>query len=131
MINTTPKSISTDDIRNGNYASADFAPKVWEIPESFRRVAVPWTGVASDMMWLGSGVVLRAEPKVGINRDQALLHVGAVLHAIDMSVEDRELAAGYLLSEWFDHIETSAGSAAGVGCGERNSANQMEFLQGS
>lgn len=122
---TTPKKITTEDIRNGNYKSVDFAPQMWQIPDEFKRTGDTWTAVASDLMWLGAAVVQRATPKPNIDRDQALLHIGAVLHAIDITVEHREAAAGYLLNQWFDRIETATGTAAGVFA--TNKANQAEL----
>ena len=102
-----PKPITQEQVRNGQYRSADFAPPLWQIPSRFTSTPDAWGHVASTLMWAGSSAILSAVPRPSIDRDQALLHVGAVLLAIDLTVEHREAAAAYLLSEWFESIATA------------------------
>lgn len=102
-----PKPITQEQVRNGSYRSTEFAPPLWQIPSRFTAAPDAWGDVASTLMWAGSSAILSAVPKPGIDREQALLHVGAVLLAVDLAVEHREAAAAYLLSEWFDSISTA------------------------
>ena len=113
MVTTvTPKKISTEEIRNGRYKSAEFAVPLWQIPGEFSRPDNDWGAVASTLMWSGSSAIVRAAPKAGVDRDAALLHVGAVLLAIDMTVEHKEASAAYLLSEWFEEVSTATITAS-------------------
>lgn len=113
MMSIAPIPVTQEQIRLGSYASREFAPPLWQIPREF-VVQCAWSNVASHLMWMGSSSIVSAIPRPGINRDQALLHVGAVLHAVDMSVEHREAAAAYLLANWFDAITLSGGVSAGL-----------------
>lgn len=121
---SVPQKITSEQIRNGQYNSRLFAPALWEIPSSYSQTGNPWTAVASQIMWGGSAAVLSAVPKAGIDLCEALLHVGAVLNAVDMTVEHRELAAGYLLDEWFTRIDATDGVAAGPGTHQRRNDHQ-------
>jgi len=125
-----PLPITQEQIRLGSYNSREFAPPQWQIPREFLRGG-EWSNVASHLMWTGSSAVLRAHAKPGINRDQALLHIGAVLHAVDMSVEHREAAAASLLATWFDSIELYDGIAAGIGVGRRRPEGQGDLSIGA
>jgi len=107
-----PKQIDQNDIRNGRYRSADFAPPLWQIPPAFLNTANAWGQVASELMWAGSKAVLSATPRAGISAEAAMLHIGAVLLAIDMTVEHREAAAAYLMSEWFEAVATATTRAS-------------------
>ena len=124
---TAPQMITSEQIRNGQYNSRSFAPALWEIPAPYSQIGNPWTAVASQIMWGGSAAVLNAVPKVGIDLTAALLHVGAVLNAVDMTVEHREVAAGYLLEEWFTQINATDGVSAGAGTHQRNNDRQAEL----
>ena len=110
-----PIAIDSTAIVNGRYDVRAFAPARWEIPTDFTQPGNPWAVAASNLMWLGSGAVLRAEPKAGIDTTQALLHVGAVLHAVGLPVDHRESAAAFLLSEWFHRLDLADGTRVGRG----------------
>lgn len=109
-----PLPITRDQIRRGGYNAREFAPAQWQIPREFVGSG-PWHAVASNLMWAGSSAIMRAHAKPGIDREQALMHVGAVLHAADLSVDHREAAAAFLLATWFDTVMLYDGVGAGVG----------------
>mgnify|MGYP001076967175 CR=1 FL=1 len=110
-----PKPITQEEVRTGRYRSTDFAPALWQIPASITTVENPWSNVAASLMWGGSAAILSALPKAGIDKERALLHVGAVLLAVDLTVEHREAAAAFLLSEWFESISTADAYASHLG----------------
>lgn len=119
-----PKPITQEEVRTGRYRSTDFAPALWQIPASITTVENPWSNVAASLMWGGSAAMLSALPKPGIDQERALLHVGAVLLAVDLTVEHREAAAAYLLSEWFESIATADAYASHLGRPQRPPAGQ-------
>lgn len=109
-----PRQIAALDVYRGRYSSRDFMVDRSQIPAAFDVADNPWTAVASTLMWLGSDCLISCTPRAGINAQAALLHVGAVLLAVDFSVEVREGVAGYLLCQWFESIETTKASAPGT-----------------
>lgn len=115
MLTTLPIPVTLEQIRLGHYEAREFAPALWEIPAEFRRPENAWSQVASQLMWMGAGAVVRADPRPGIDRARALLHIGAVLHAITLTVEHREAAAAYLLDSWFITVVATDNIAAGLG----------------
>jgi hypothetical protein len=114
MTYSDPLPISLDQIRQGSYNAREFAPALWEIPREFVGPGA-WHAVASGLMWSGSTAIQRAHAKPGITREAALLHVGAVLHAQELSIDHREAAAAYLLANWFDTVQLFDGVGAGIG----------------
>lgn len=105
----TPIAIDTQTLARGCYDAKSFLPTRSEIPNEFSDAGNPWAVAASNLMWLGSEAVTRAEPRPGIEVASALLHVGAVLHAVRLPVDYREAAAAYLLSQWFNRLELAGG----------------------
>lgn len=116
----SPIAIDFPTIVKGHYDARTFSPARWEIPAEFTQPGNAWAVAASHLMWLGAGAVTRAEPKPGVDTEEALLHVAAVLHARNLPIEHREAAAAYLLSGWFNCIELAGGGL--VGCAAQDDA---------
>ena len=114
MTNPVP-TLSDADVQFG---SIKHLPKWNDLPENMRRLwhREPWCDLASE--WFSDGVKhdgealvfkeARLTPKPGIDFNQAVRAIKAVLGSYEPSHEHKMAGVGFLFSQWFDRTETKA-----------------------
>ena len=89
------------DAAFGPHHISDFLPAWVDVPDEFKHDSNPWCKLASR--WFFSGLpkgLLVA--KTGINYNDAIAHLSAVLRSFEPKHEHKEAGAAYLMSLWFE-----------------------------
>jgi hypothetical protein len=80
----------------------DIIPTITDIPpdfpqkDKFRRFFNDWFHYGlSD---------LQVTVKMGANREDVIRHLSHVMHAYDLTIEDKAMSLSYLMSQWCDDI---------------------------
>lgn len=98
-----PTTVTNMDAEFGN---SEFAPSRAEIPDEFFNNFThrKWHDIATQWFFDGlpHGTVFK--PKTGVNKNQAIGAVSAVLRTFDLKHEHKKAAAAFLLSEWFEDV---------------------------
>jgi hypothetical protein len=75
-------------------------PPLAEIPEQFQRGRTEWNKLFSD--WFFGGLKsFDCVPKDGIDRQEAMKHISAIMRSWEPQHEHKEAGVAFLLSEWF------------------------------
>lgn len=89
------------------HRTTDVMPKYADIPEDFRRErgeSRKWHQFQSD--WFFSGLKeIEVTPKPGVDKKQALRHLGFIQQSWDTSHEHKSAAVAWLASEWFEDVK--------------------------
>lgn len=79
-------------------------PKMEDIPEEFKKENTKWNKVVSD--WFYNGLkVSKWSPKEGVDLNEAVRHIQAILGSFEPKHEHKMAGCAYLLSEFFDDIQ--------------------------
>lgn len=87
------------------FGCVDHLPPMSDIPEKFKGDS-PQNAFVSKWFFLG----LRPEdvatliPKAGVDKQKALIAIGAIMRSFDPPHEHKEAGAAFLLSEWFEDL---------------------------
>lgn len=79
-------------------------PAMADIPEEFRKGNSKWNQVVSD--WMFSGIKdCQWKPKEGIDPNEAIRHIKAIMVSFEPKHEHKEAGCAYLLSQFFDDLK--------------------------
>lgn len=85
-----------------------FYPRSEEIPEKFKGLFrhenddSPWVWRMSQSFFVGGKKEWFSKPRDGVDSQQALVHLQAVLRAMDLPHEHKIAAAAFLADRWFE-----------------------------
>lgn len=79
-------------------------PAYSAIPKEFKDGHTKWNKVFSRWFYSGLTEETKFAPKDGINQDEALSHVAAIMKSWAPKHEHKEAGCAYLLSLWFEDI---------------------------
>lgn len=82
----------------------ELLPKYDEIPKEFIDGTTKWDKYISDLFY-GYINELSVEPKEGVDVNDALRHIKAILVSLNPKHEHKMAGCAYLLSEFFDEFE--------------------------
>lgn len=78
----------------------------WEtLPREFQQGDTKWNRVASRWFFSGLPKGTIFSPKAGIDVQEALRHLAAILASFEPKQEHKEAGVAYLMSLWFYDIE--------------------------
>lgn len=76
-------------------------PEYDDIPAEFKNHNNKWNRVVSK--WFFDGISTQSlKAKEGVDKGQAIKHVGTILGSFEPQHEHKEAACAFLLSEWFE-----------------------------
>ena len=79
-------------------------PAMSDIPREFQMGHTKWNDLVST--WLFYGLKnCEWKPKEGIDTQQALRHIKAIMGSWEPKHEHKEAGCAYLLSEWFEDVK--------------------------
>jgi len=82
-------------------------PDIKIVPNEFKRGHTKWNRLFQD--WFFAGLkTLNLTPKPGINQEEALAHIRAIMKSWEPKHEHKEAICAYLLSEWFEDVSWEA-----------------------
>jgi hypothetical protein len=79
-------------------------PPMSEIPDQYKSYGNKWCVLVSNWFFRG---LKKSEfvPKEGVDRDEALRHIKAILGSFEPKHEHKEAACAYLLALWFKSVQ--------------------------
>lgn len=81
----------------------ELMPAYSDIPEEFKSRSNKWTKVVSDWFYSGLKEVVWT-PKEGIDKEDALRHIKAVMGSWEPKHEHKMAGCAFLLSEFFEDV---------------------------
>lgn len=82
----------------------NFLPRRDEIPDQFWRGSTEWNKVFGRWFFTGLPIGTSFRPKPGINGEEAVAHIKAVMVSWAPKHERKDAGVAYLLSEWFESV---------------------------
>jgi hypothetical protein len=73
-----------------------------------------WLSAAAHLYGYGTGLTSRFVPRLGIDGERALRHLGALLRTPQLESGRRDNAVALLLRAWFTSVALEAGPVAGA-----------------
>lgn len=98
-----PGEVTPGEVMFG--AAEEKYPMMAEIPDEFKRHGgTIWNNVFSQWFYKGIKVDVFV-PKKGIDKEKALMYIGALMRSWAPKHEHKEAAVAYLMSLWFEEPE--------------------------
>ena len=85
-------------------------PPYEEIPAEFKKLGNKWAKLVSSWFFNGLDPSTEFHPKSGINKSEAIRHVGRCLRSFEPQHEHKEAGCAYLMSMWFEKVVLKDGT---------------------
>jgi hypothetical protein len=96
-----PKPVTSIDIAFGPKNVNDYMPVYSSIPDEFKNGRT-WGNKMFNKLFFEGGSVAELVPKEGINKEEAVRHIGAVMGSFQPKHEHKEAAVAYMFVSWFE-----------------------------
>ena len=105
MNDIKPQKITDADALFGGQVDS-LMPAYQDIPKEFRNGRTKWNDLFSDWFFEGLPAGTQFIPKAGIDKSEALRHIRTIMSSFKPDHNHKEACCAYLMSLWFDKIDT-------------------------